>query len=98
MNLLRLLPARWKYPLLLLLAAPLLSAAETAQMIVIVADSRKFHGVRAWWANLYNDSHLHFALMTIVLIPLAGVALGSLADLVMSRIGINLRSRALREG
>jgi hypothetical protein len=80
------------------LAAPLVSAAETAQMIVIVADSRKFHGLRAWWANLYNDSHLHFALLTIILIPTAGVILGSLADLVMSRIGINLRSRALREG
>jgi hypothetical protein len=89
---------RWKCPLLFLLAAPLLSAAESAQMIVIVADSRKFHGLRAWWANLYNDNHFHFALMTIILIPTAGVILGSLADLVMSRLGINLKSRALREG
>jgi hypothetical protein len=89
---------RWKRVLLFMLAAPLLSAAESAQMIVIVADSRKFHGLRAWWANLYNDDHLHFALMTIILIPLAGVILGSLADLAMSRLGINLKSRSLREG
>jgi len=84
--------------LLFILAAPLLSAAEKAQMIVIVADARKFHGLRLWWANLYNDSHLHFAVMTVILIPLAGVILGSLADVVMSRIGIDLKSRALREG
>jgi hypothetical protein len=76
----------------------LLSAAESAQMIVIVADSRKFHGLRAWWANLYNDSHFYFTLVTIIFIPLAGVILGSLADLAMSRLGINLRSRSLREG
>ncbi|MDR3698289.1 MAG: hypothetical protein P4L56_01560 [Candidatus Sulfopaludibacter sp.] len=88
----------WKPVLLFLSAAPLLSAAETAQAIVIVADSRKFQGVRLLWANFYNESHFHFALMTTLLIPLAGVLLGSLADLVMSRIGINLKSRSLREG
>lgn len=92
------LPAAGKWPLLILLGARLLSAAESAQAIVIVADSRKFHGVRQIWANFYNESHFHFALMTTLLIPLAGVLLGSLADLVMSRIGINLKSRSLREG
>jgi|SRR5271157_1367553 len=98
MSVIKYLSARGKIPLVFLLAAPLLSAAEAAQAIVIVADTRKLHGLRAWWGNLYNDSHLHFALMTIVLIPLAGVILGSLADLVMGRLGIDLRSRALREG
>ncbi len=98
MHLPKYLSFRWKRPLLVLLAAPLLSAAESAQAIVIVADSRKFHGLRLWWANLYNDSHIHFALMTVLLVPLAGVILGSLADIVMSRLGINLKSRALREG
>jgi hypothetical protein len=92
------LSVAWKSPLLLLLSAGLLSAAESAQAIVIVADSRKFHGVRLIWANFYNESHFDFALMTTLLIPLAGVLLGSLADLVMSRIGINLKSRSLREG
>jgi len=97
MHLMKKLLARGKRPLLLLLAAPLLSAAETAQ-IVIVADSRKFHGLRAWWANLYNDSHFYFALMTIILIPLVGMILGLLADAAMGRLGIDLKSRALREG
>jgi hypothetical protein len=88
----------WKCPLLLLLAAPLLSAAEAATTMVIVADSRKFHGLRLWWANLYNDNHLHFALMTVVLVPLAGAFLGTLADIAMGHLGIDLKSRALREG
>lgn len=98
MRLAEYLSVRWKGPLAFLLAAPLLSAAETARAIVIVADTRKLHGLRAWWGNLYNDNHLYFALMTVVLIPLAGVILGSLADIVMGRLGIDLRSRALREG
>lgn len=98
MHLAKHLKFHWKRPLLLLLVAPLLSAAETVQTMVIVADSRKLQGVRLWWANLYNDNHLHFALMTVILIPLAGAFLGILADLVMARIGIDLKSRALREG
>jgi hypothetical protein len=38
-----------------------------------------------------------FAVVTILIIPLCGVTLGILADLVMSRIGIDLRNRALAE-
>jgi len=98
MHLMKRLLQRGKRPLVVLLAAPLLSAAESARAIVIVADSRKFTGVRAWWANLYNESHFHFALMTIILIPLVGIILGLLADFAMARLGIDLRSRALREG
>lgn len=98
MHLPKYLSVPWKRSLVFLLAAPLLSAAETAGAIVIVADTRKLEGLRAWWGNLYNDNHLHFALMTVVLIPLVGVILGTLADLVMGRLGIDLKSRALREG
>lgn len=63
--------------------------------IVIVADTRKLTGVMAWWANLYNESHLQFMLLTIVLIPVTGVVFGVLADLIMSRIGIDLKSKDL---
>lgn len=63
--------------------------------IVIVADTRKLTGVMAWWANLYNESHLQFMLLTIVLIPVTGVLFGVLADLIMSRIGIDLKSKDL---
>ncbi len=81
------------FPSCLLAAAPAKSDA-----MVIVADSRRFTGWRAWWTNLYNESHLYFALLTIVVIPVAGVILGSLADFLMNRIGIDLKSRVLREG
>jgi hypothetical protein len=72
-------------------------AAESADAVVIVTDTRKLHGLEAWWGNLYNESHLLFAVVTILIIPLCGVTLGLLADLVMSRIGIDLKNRALAE-
>jgi hypothetical protein len=65
--------------------------------LVIVADTRKLTGLFAWWANLYNESHVQFTILTIVLIPLIGVIFGVLADIVMSRIGIDLKSRDLAE-
>jgi len=65
--------------------------------MVIVADTRKLSGVMAWWANLYNESHLHFMILTVVLIPLIGVIFGVLADIIMTHIGIDLKSRELSE-
>jgi hypothetical protein len=73
------------------------AAAEKAGGVVIVADSRHLTGLRAWWANLYNESHLYFSLLTILVIPLAGIILGAAADQLMARIGIDLKSRKLRE-
>ena len=65
--------------------------------IVIVADTRKLSGVMAWWANLYNESHLYFTILTVILIPLIGVIFGVLADIIMHFIGIDLKSRDLAE-
>lgn len=65
--------------------------------IVIVADSRKLTGIMAWWASLYNESHLYFTLLTIVLIPLIGVIFGVVADFIMHFVGIDLKSRELAE-
>lgn len=65
--------------------------------IVIVADTRKLTGLLAWWANLYNESHLYFTILTIILIPLIGVIFGTLADFVMHFVGIDLKSRELAE-
>jgi hypothetical protein len=81
---------------LFLLPAHLL-AQETSGNIVIVADSRNLTGLAAWWVNVYNESHFYFALLTIVSIPLAGAILGGVADLIMRRTGIDLKSRALEE-
>jgi hypothetical protein len=84
---------------LILLPANLLAAVErkTADA-VLVADSRNLSGIMAWWANLFNESHFYFALLTIVVVPLAGIVLGTAADVLIGRIGIDLKSRALREG
>ncbi len=65
--------------------------------VVIVADPRKVHGLLAWWANLYNESHVYFTIVTLIIVPLVGVIFGLLADVVMSAIGIDLKSRELAE-
>jgi len=83
---------------LLLLPSYLLAAEGPTGTTVIVADTRNLTGLLAWWGDLYNESHLYFALFTVLLIPLAGATLGILADFAMARTGIDLKSRALREG
>ncbi len=81
-----------------LLAIPFqLAAEEKATAIVIVADSRHLSGLAAWWVNVYNESHIYFALLTVIVIPLAGAILGGIADLLMGRLGIDLKSRKLEE-
>ncbi len=65
--------------------------------IVIVADTRGLTGIMGWWGNLYNESHIQFALLTITLIPLIGVLFGVVADFIMEHIGIDLHSRDLAE-
>ncbi len=80
-----------------IMANQALAAAEKASNIVIVADTRKLSGWEAWFANLYNESHLYFTILTVVSIPIIGVILGLLADLIMSNIGIDLKSRELSE-
>ncbi len=87
----------WIGMAVLLLPALAQAAGPPPANIVIVADTRKATGLLGWWAGLYNESHLYFALLTVLLIPLIGVIFGTLADLIMSRIGIDLKSRELAE-
>lgn len=82
--------------MLLTIALPefvLAAGGGKIENVVIVADTRKFSGWEAWWTNLYNESHLYFALLTMVLIPVIGVIFGVFADFLMSFIGIDLKSR-----
>lgn len=65
--------------------------------IVIVSDTRKLTGVMHWWGSLYNESHMQFTLLTIVLIPVVGCIFGWLADIVMNMIGIDLTKRSVAE-
>ncbi len=73
------------------------AAGPAAAPLVIVADTRKFTGWEAWWTNLYNESHLLFAIVTVIIIPVVGLCFGLLADVVMNWIGIDLKSRDLAE-
>jgi len=90
----------WWAVLTLALCAPSMALAagggKLAQ-VVIVADTRKLDGIMAWWANLYNESHLYFMILTIIIIPVTGVVFGVLADIIMGWIGIDLKSRELAE-
>jgi hypothetical protein len=82
---------------ILVLPDLVLAAGEKASLLVIVADTRKLSGWEAWFANLYNESHLYFTIVTVIAIPIIGVILGVLADIIMSHIGIDLKSRELSE-
>ncbi len=74
-----------------------LAAKKAAANVVIVADTRRLDGILLWWAQMYNDSHLYFMLLTIVIIPITGCVFGMLADLVMNHIGIDLKHRKAAE-
>ncbi len=85
---------------LISLVLPGLAAAAGgggAAPIVLVADTRKLSGIMAWWANMYNESHIQFTLLTVLIIPVIGVIFGVLADIIMTHIGIDLKSRDLAE-
>jgi hypothetical protein len=73
------------------------AAGPAAAPIVIVSDTRKYDGLMKWWGDIYNDSHVTFTILTCVMIPLVGCALGLLADVVMGWVGIDLRKRQLAE-
>lgn len=65
--------------------------------VVIVADTRGLDGIMLWWAQMYNDSHLYFTILTIIIIPTTGLIFGLIADVVMGFIGIDLKNRELAE-
>jgi hypothetical protein len=85
------------FTVILLTPGLALAAGEKVANLVMVADTRKLTGWEAWWANLYNESHLYFTIITVVTIPVVGLLFGVLADLIMGHIGIDLKSRELAE-
>ncbi len=74
-----------------------MAAAKKAD-VVIVADTRLLgDGLLYWWAEMYNESHLAFAIMTMIIIPVLGCILGFTADFFMNMVGIDLKKRELAE-
>ena len=80
-----------------LLPARLFAAAAPAEAIVFVADSRRHSGWLAMLTNLYNENLFLFALLTVVTIPPVGLILGTFTSFLLSRVGINLRTRTVAE-
>ena len=81
----------------LLPCAALAAGGGDISKLVLVADTRGLNGLTAWMANLYNESHLYFTIFTVIAIPVLGLILGLLADVVMRWIGLDLKSRKLAE-
>ena len=87
----------WALILTLTVPGLALAAGGGGAPIVLVADTRKLDGIMAWWANLYNESHLYFTILTVILIPAIGILFGVLADYLMHFIGLDLKNRDLAE-
>ncbi len=83
--------------MLLLPALAMAAGGGKIDMMVIVADTRGLPAWEAWWANLYNESHLYFTVVTVVLIPIIGVVFGTVADFFMKFLGLDLEHRELAE-
>ena len=83
--------------LLVMMPSLALAAKKAAANVVIVDDTSRLDRIMRWWAQMYNDSHLYFTILTIIIIPTVGCIFGFLADVVMSHIGIDLKHRELAE-
>ncbi len=83
--------------MLLLPALAMAAGAGKLDIMVIVADTRGLPAWEAWWANLYNESHFYFTVVTVVLIPIIGVVFGTVADFFMKFLGLDLEHRELAE-
>jgi ABC-type Fe3+ transport system permease subunit len=82
------------------LAAPLTAwaAGEKATEIIVVADTRVLHNpVMRYIADTYNSNLWVFALWSVVLTALFGALLGVSVDWLMSKTGLDLKSRKIVE-
>lgn len=82
------------------LALPALveAAGGPATMLVVVADTRRVTwGAAKYFANLYNTNIWLFSVWAVVLTAAWGAILGFIMDAIMSRTGIDLKSRKIVE-
>jgi hypothetical protein len=82
----------------LLLPDLILAAGEKADMLVVVADSRRVTwSVSRFFADVYNTDPYMFGVYCAVLTALMGGSLGFITDFIMKRTGIDLTSRKIVE-
>ena len=66
-------------------------AAETAEKLVNIADTRALApGVSKWIAGVYNTSYLEFGLLVVITMALMGLVLGFCCDRLVGLLGLNL--------
>lgn len=76
----------------------ILAGGKKAGELVVVADTRVIDSaILKYFADLYNVNILMFAVWAVVLTAALGCALGFLMDLLMSRTGLDLKSRKIVE-
>ncbi len=81
----------------LLLPGWVLASGEKSGNLVVVADTRRVTGLMHYFADLYNTNLVLFAVWTVVLTAAMGCTLGFLMDFIMSRTGLDLKSRKIIE-
>ncbi len=74
-----------------------MAAGDKAEALIVVADTRVLTGVQLYFADLYNENMMIFAVWSVVLTTFMGVVLGALMDLIMKHTGIDLTKRSLVE-
>lgn len=81
-----------------MIPSSLWAGGEAATDIVVVADTRMLDGgINHYFANLYNTDMLLFAIWAVVLTAGYGCFLGLVMDKLMSKTGLDLRSRKIIE-
>lgn len=82
----------------LLLPDLILASGEKADMLVVVADSRRVSwSVSKFFVDVYNTDPYMFGLYCAVLTAVMGGVLGFVTDFFMKRTGIDLTSRKIVE-
>ena len=75
-----------------------LAAGPKAADLVVVADTRVLEsGVLKYFANLYNENILLFAVWAVVLTAVMGSVLGVVMDIIMKSTGLDLSKRKILE-
>lgn len=88
------------FTILIILGPGLAWAAGGGEVseIVVVADTRVVkNGVLKYFADTYNSNLVVFAIWCVVLTAVYGAILGVVMDLIMSRTGLDLKSRKIVE-
>ncbi|MGE4195489.1 MAG: DVU0150 family protein [Pseudodesulfovibrio sp.] len=74
------------------------AAGKKAHDLVVVADIRMLHNsVERYFADVYNTDPVLLAIWAVVLTAGYGCFLGLVMDFIMSRTGLDLRSRKIVE-